>query len=392
MMLAGAQTGDAWPVLRGIGTALITETAARENVRSALELWLAGFSSENTRQAYAREVSAFTAFAGHEDPALAVAAFLRLEDGQAHAVVDKWRAETLARGLTPATINRSMSALNSLVAYSRRVGLTKLKLEANGVKSKAYRDTRGPGVRGIQSMLSVANNQKPEKAARDAAIIRLAYGLGLRRGEIASLNIGHADLAAGTLSVLGKGRTERELMTIPANTKQALDEWLSVRGSCERDAPLFVALDRNTKGQRLAGNGIYHIVRDQIGERAGVRARPHGLRHSGITSALDAFNGDYRKARAFSRHSSLDTVRRYDDNRAEMRTGRKRRTILVPRFVPRTCRLYRSCRFGILCKRLIFQLSDGGHARNLNRGSGLKIPGPNSLDQISPHDAYLLSP
>jgi integrase/recombinase XerC len=120
--------------------------------------------------------------------------------------------------------------------------------------------------------------------------------------------IGHAQ---------GKGRTEREPMTIPANTKQALEDWLAVRGSCDPKSPLFIALDRNTHGQRLAGNGIYHIVRSQLGAKAGVRARPHGLRHSGITSALDAFNGDYRKARAFSRHSSLDTVRRYDDNRAD---------------------------------------------------------------------------
>jgi integrase/recombinase XerC len=316
-MFVSALKADALPVLRGFETALIAEASAREKVSDALALWLAGFTSDNTRTAYAREVSAFTAFAGHEDPGLAVAAFLRLEDGQAHAVVDRWRADKIEQGLSPASVNRSMSAINSLVAYARRVGLTKLRLEAKGVKAKAYRDTRGPGVRGVQNLLSVAQDQKPEKAARDAAIIRLAYGLGLRRGEIESLDIGHVDLARGMLFVLGKGRTEREPLTIPANTKQALADWLAVRGACDQASPLFVALDRNTRGQRLAGNGIYHIVRSQLGAKAGVRARPHGLRHTGITSALDAFNGDYRKARAFSRHASLDTVRRYDDNRAD---------------------------------------------------------------------------
>lgn len=316
-MLAGAQRGDAWPVLHGIGTALVTGTAAREKVRDALALWLAGFSSENTRRAYAREVESFAAFAGHEDSALAVAAFLRLDDGQAHAVVDKWRADKLERKLSPSSVNRSMSAINSLVSYARRVGLTKLRLEAKGVKAKAYRDTRGPGIRGVQSLLSIAKDQKPQKATRDAAIIRLAYGLGLRRGEIESLNVGHVDLARGTLLVLGKGRTEREPMTIPSNTKQALEDWLAVRGDHDMASPLFIALDRNTHDQRLSGSGIYHIVRDQLGAKSGVKARPHGLRHTGITSALDAFNGDYRKARAFSRHASLDTVRRYDDNRAD---------------------------------------------------------------------------
>jgi integrase/recombinase XerC len=210
-----------------------------------------------------------------------------------------------------------MSALNSLVAYARRVGLTKLRLEAKGVKAKAYRDTRGPGIRGVQSLISIAHEQLPQKAARDEAIVRLACGLGLRRGEIESLDVCHVDLSAGTLSVLGKGRMERELMTIPTNAKQALAAWISVRGAHDRTSPLFIALDRNTRGQRLSGSGIYHIVRDQLGAKAGVRARPHGLRHTGITSALDAFNGDYRKAQAFSRHASLDTVRRYDDNRQD---------------------------------------------------------------------------
>jgi hypothetical protein len=68
-------------------------------------------------------------------------------------------------------------------------------------------------------------------------------------------------------------------------------------------AALFLALE----------DGQAHAVVDKW--RADKLAR--GLRHTAITAALDAFNGDYRKTRAFSRHASLDTVRRYDDNRAD---------------------------------------------------------------------------
>ena len=289
------------------------------NVEKALDLWLSGFASENTRRAYRKEIEAFATFAGWHDVAEAVARFLALEDGPAHAVADKWRAEKIARGLSPASVNRSMAALNSLVASARRHAITRLRLEAKGLKSKPYRDTKGPGLRGVQTILAVATDHKrPEKAARDAAIIRLAYGLGLRRGEIAGLNIGHCDLMGGTLQVLGKGRSEREAMTIPANVKQALSAWLRVRGADAPDAPLFVALDNHNRGvgKRITGAGIFHIVR-QLGNQAGLKVRPHGLRHTAITAALDAFNGNYRKTRAFSRHASLDTVRRYDDNRAD---------------------------------------------------------------------------
>src|SRR5208337_2257675 len=289
------------------------------NVTTALDVWLSGFSSENTRRAYRKEIEAFAAFAGHDDLAEAVAHFLALEDGQAHAVADKWRAEKIARRLSAASINRSMATLNSLVASARRHGITKLRLEAKGVKSKPYRDTKGPGLRGVQTLLAVATDHKrAEKAARDTAIMRLAYGLGLRRGEIAGLDIGHCDLMGERLYVLGKGRSEREAMTIPANVKQALLAWLRVRGTDAPDAPLFVALDNHSRGagKRITGAGIFHIVRE-LGKKVGLKVRPHGLRHTAITAALDAFNGDYRKTRAFSRHTSLDTVRRYDDNRAD---------------------------------------------------------------------------
>ena len=112
----------------------------RANVQTALDLWLSGFSSENTRRAYRKEIEAFATFAGWDGVGEAATYFLALEDGQAHAVADKWRAENIARGLSPASINRSMAPLNSLVASARRHGITALRLEAKGVKSRPYRD------------------------------------------------------------------------------------------------------------------------------------------------------------------------------------------------------------------------------------------------------------
>ena len=145
-----------------------------ENVRSALCLWLSGFPSDNTRRAYRQEIEAFAAYAGWDDVAEAVTYFLALEDGPAHAVADKWRVEKIARGLSPASINRSTAALNSLVASARRHGITTLRLEAKGVKSRPYRDMKGPGLRGVQTILVVATDHKrPEKAAR----IRRSSGL-----------------------------------------------------------------------------------------------------------------------------------------------------------------------------------------------------------------------
>ncbi len=46
-------------------------------------------------------------------------------------------------------------------------------------------------------------------------------------------------------------------------------------------------------------------------------ANPHGLRHQGISRALDLANGDVRKVKRFSRHAKLETLLRYDDNRRD---------------------------------------------------------------------------
>jgi integrase/recombinase XerC len=56
-----------------------------------------------------------------------------------------------------------------------------------------------------------------------------------------------------------------------------------------------------------------------LGRRAGLPrpARPHGLRHQGITRALDLFSGDVRKVQKFSRHATLETLLIYDDARRD---------------------------------------------------------------------------
>ena len=55
-----------------------------------------------------------------------------------------------------------------------------------------------------------------------------------------------------------------------------------------------------------------------LGDEAGIRARPHGLRHASITAALDTSNGDVRAAQAHARHANPQTTLRYDDNRQDL--------------------------------------------------------------------------
>lgn len=284
-----------------------------------LELFFGGHA-ETTRRAYQTDLEDFRSFAASPSTSAAIADFLRLDAGQANGVAIAYKNALIARGLAANTVNRRLAALRSLVTLAKTVGLIGWMLLIKNTRAQPFRDTKGPGTNGVTRLLAQASaHRRPRKAARDVAIVRLLHDLGLRRSEVLSLDREHYDVEAGTLSVLGKGAgTERIPLSLPAPTKEAVDAWLAVRGDDERP-PLFLSLDNASKGTgRLTGQGLYFVVRG-LGRRAGLgHVKPHGLRHSAITLALETTGGDVRSVAKFSRHRDVKTVLLYDDNRRDL--------------------------------------------------------------------------
>jgi integrase/recombinase XerC len=279
-------------------TALAPTTAQAERLVSA---FLAG-RNERTRRAYSQDLEDFRVFVGAEDVNAAAALLLGRGHGEANALALSYKAALTERGLSAATINRRLAALRSLVKLGRVLGAVPWTLEVRNAKAQPYRDTRGPGRDGFRSLLAKLEGRADRKASRDRAILRLLYERGLRRGEVVSLDLEHLDLDAGTVAVLGKGRTAREPLTLAEPTLVTLRAWLEVRGVAS--GPLFANLDRGHHGERLTGAGLYRMVRE-LGEAAGIRVRPHGLRHAAITEALERTKGDLRAVQRFSRHRDL---------------------------------------------------------------------------------------
>jgi integrase/recombinase XerC len=276
--------------------------------------FLAGRSPQTLR-AYRTDLTDFAACTGAGGIAAAAAQLLAGGHGSANETVWHFRNQLQARGLAPATINRRLAALRSLVKLARTLGLIPWLLEIEGVRTEPYRDTRGPGHAGFRKLLEVLAGRSDPKAIRDRAILRLLYDLGLRRAEVVGLDVEDLDLAAGTVAVIGKGRTQKVNLTLPPATREALAAWLTVRDV--PSGPLFTTLDRASRGRRLSGMGLYLVVR-KIGERVGLRVRPHGLRHAAITRALDLTGGDIRSVQKFSRHKDVRLLQRYDDNRQDL--------------------------------------------------------------------------
>jgi integrase/recombinase XerC len=270
----------------------------------------------NTLRAYQQGLADFAAFVGAADVEQAAHILLAKGHGPANHLALGYRANLVERDLSASTIKGRLAAVLSLTKLARTIGLIDWTLEARNVKTRAYRDTRGPGVDGFRALLAHLALRDDEKSLRDRAIIRLLFERALRRNDVASLDVAHLDLDAGTVSILGKGNSERETLTLPDPTRRAITEWLAIRGTAP--GPLFPNLDRAKKGSgRLTGAGIWALV-TASGKATGQTVRPHGLRHAAITTALDMTRGDVRAVQRFSRHAKVDTLLVYDDSRRDL--------------------------------------------------------------------------
>lgn len=146
---------------------------------------------------------------------------------------------------------------------------------------------------------------------RDAAMLELLYGAGLRVSELAGLTIGSLDRSARLVRVMGKGRKER-IAPYGASCAEAIDRWLEVRSS--KIGPKTVPLDAlwlGTKGTRLTVRQIQNVVR-RYGALGAGRGdlHPHALRHTCATHLLDA-GADLRSIQELLGHASLSTTQRY---------------------------------------------------------------------------------
>jgi integrase/recombinase XerC len=183
-------------------------------------------------------------------------------------------------------------------------------------KLSAYRDTTGIDPEAFKQVLS-AIDRTSLKGIRDYALLILLWSNALRRSEVSKANIGDFNQKERTLRIFGKGRgNQSEFVSLGKATVTAIEAWLAARGETNPDKALFVSVNAGYRDGRLCTQSIYDIVSDRC-QSAGITKvmSPHRVRHSSITAALEATGGDVRRVQKLSRHSSLNTLLIYDDNR-----------------------------------------------------------------------------
>lgn len=287
--------------------------------RDLLAELLADKRSPNTRRAYQKDLTDFFLVTTGQTPSPGlVAEFLSLERFSAIALVLKYKSRLIDRGLSEATINRRLAALKSLVRFAQKAGRCTWSLEeVTGERVKTYRDTSGVAVDAYRQILQSCDRQTLA-GVRNYAIFRLLWDNALRRGEVSKLSVPDFDPELRTLKVLGKGKgTQAETVHLSEPTTAAICVWLHKLP--EPHDPLFIALDPVHYGHRLTGEAIYQLVRETA-QRIGIKKvlSPHRCRHSAITAALDATGGNVREVQKLSRHSKLETLMIYDDQRQKV--------------------------------------------------------------------------
>ena len=274
--------------------------------------WLNTKRSPHTRRVYRRDIENFLSDIGTE-----LGKFLTLDRHGAYALVSRYKGDLIQKSLKSATINRRLAAIKSLVAFSYNCGHCEFMLEAvKGEKLSAYRDTSGVDSETFKRVLG-GIDRETLKGIRDYALLILLWSNALRRSEVSKANIADFDPMTKTLRIFGKGKgNNSETVSLGSGTVMAIESWLEARGEVTTDKALFVSVNPGYRDGRLCTQAIYDIVKSRC-QDAGITKTmsPHRIRHSSITAALEATGGDVRRVQKLSRHSSLNTLLIYDDNR-----------------------------------------------------------------------------
>lgn len=245
------------------------------------------------------------------------------------------RTALVERGLAPATVNKYLAALRGVMREAWRLGQidaeTYQRIAAvKGVTGSTLPAGRGLGPGEIGALMRTCANDHTPAGARDAAIIAMGYGAGLRRAELAGLDL--ADLSDDgeiiTAAIRGKGGKER-LVYLDNGSANAMRDWLAVRGV--EAGPLFYARRKGGRlnvGQRLSGQAIRDILVKRAGEAGLSNTTPHDLRRSFVSDLLEA-GVDISTVANMAGHANVETTRRYD-RRGEQAKRKAARALHVP--------------------------------------------------------------
>ena len=279
--------------------------------RNALQEWLdhqksLKGSAENTITAYAGDVTEFLVFiTSHKGESQGLSALSKI------TITDmrSWMANSRASGVGPRSLARKLSAVKVFYRWlAAREGFEPTAVLLTRSPKFTKKLPRPLAIDAARDMIETVEMQslEPWVAARDAAVVTLLWGCGLRISEALGLKGIDAPLPQ-VMRITGKGGKERIVPVVDA-ARAAADAYVKAcPHTLTDDGPLF----RGVRGGVLSPRAIQKAMasaRMQLGLPA--TATPHALRHSFATHLLNA-GGDLRTIQELLGHASLSTTQAY---------------------------------------------------------------------------------
>ncbi|RMO19323.1 Phage integrase family site specific recombinase [Pseudomonas amygdali pv. morsprunorum] len=250
-----------------------------------------------------------------------------LQPGHVTALVATLREDDYAPNTTSLYVNAIRGVMNEawrhdLISHEQLLKIRSIK-PVSGTRLAKGRNIRRTLIREL--MEACAADPRPQ-GRRDAAIIAILYGSGMRKSESVNLDLSQIDFAERSLRVLGKGNKQL-IKYAPEWAFKALNDWLELRRSClepgQGDDPfLFNRIRRGSHitRDRITKHAIYFIAK-QRGRQVGVNIMPHDFRRSFITRVIEEF--DLSIAQKLAHHTHISTTASYD-----MRSENERRNVV----------------------------------------------------------------
>lgn len=231
-----------------------------------------------------------------------------------------------------ATVNKMLCALRGVL---RQAWLLRLITAEDYQQAAAVKSVTGetvPAGRELQpgelgALLSACEQDLSPAGARDAAIIALMYGAGLRRDEVVHLQRESYDPETGKLVIIGKRNKERTAY-LTNGAAAAMSDWLNVRG--DETGPLFIPINKGGKMlfEQMTNQAVYNLLAKRAA-LAGVRKfSPHDMRRTFVSDLLDA-GADISTVAKMAGHANVQTTMRYD-RRGEQAKQRAAGLLHVP--------------------------------------------------------------
>ncbi|MHB1048887.1 MAG: tyrosine recombinase [Bacteroidota bacterium] len=262
--------------------------------------------SPHTVVSYQNDLSQYQTFLQNEFPVL-----LQDHAGITNMPIRAFLGMLLDSGMSKKSVVRKLSTLRSFYKYLSRKNKVRSNPTFTVVTPKT--EKRLPEFIDRLSMEKVFD--LPDTAtfsgSRDAAMLELMYGSGLRLSELIGLRIDDVDEHNGTVKVTGKGDKQR-IIPLTKKSKEAIRRYYHYRKEIPKQTPLVDQIVFLTeKGKKMYPQRVYSIVQHYLKEVAEVQQKsPHVLRHSFATHLLD--NGaDILAVKEMLGHESLSTTQIY---------------------------------------------------------------------------------